>query len=109
MGHADNAFRQDQQRVAAGDPIIGLGSVIGIPGAGKAMNAPGCEGEAFAIGEHEARTFGRAELLAPPPPPHSLAHGVASIDARRRNASLERQHSHQAAPRPPGRGLLNAS
>jgi hypothetical protein len=41
MGHADNALRQDQQRVTAGDPIIGLGSVIGIPGAGKAMNAPG--------------------------------------------------------------------
>jgi hypothetical protein len=41
MGHADDAFRQDQQRVPAGDPIIGLGSVIGIAGTGKAMNAPG--------------------------------------------------------------------
>jgi hypothetical protein len=41
MGHADDAFRQDQQRVPAGDAIIGLGGVIGIAGTGKAMNAPG--------------------------------------------------------------------
>jgi hypothetical protein len=95
MGHADNAFRQDQQRVAAGDPIIGLGGVIGIPGAGKAMNAPGGEGKR-SLSVSMRRELSGERNCSPPPPPQLLVPDPAARPRHLRDRRRCRFVRHQA-------------